>query len=75
VVGTQGLKVTRIGSLEGFGDLHSVCLRSNMLGSMRGVEGLASLESLELYENRIRDLRGLEGMTSECLAGRGSGME
>lgn len=64
IVGTRGMKVTKIGGLEEMTNLKELVLRSNLLGSMEGVETLTLLEKLELYDNHVPKLLGLENMSN-----------
>lgn len=59
VVGTAGLKITRMGSdLQSHisPDTTDVILRSHLIRKMEGIKGLKKLELLELYDNMVDSL-------------------
>jgi Leucine-rich repeat (LRR) protein len=41
----------------------SLCLRSHLIKSMRGVEAVPTITQLEVHDNSIRALQSLEGLT------------
>eukprot|EP01029_Cantina_marsupialis_P027890 TRINITY_DN774135_c0_g1_i1.p1 TRINITY_DN774135_c0_g1~~TRINITY_DN774135_c0_g1_i1.p1 ORF type:complete len:333 (+),score=108.43 TRINITY_DN774135_c0_g1_i1:823-1821(+) len=59
LVGTQGLKCTRIEGLEHMTNLKSLTLRSSFIKKIRGLNTLTKLVHLELYENSIRELKNV----------------
>ena len=65
IVGTRGVKVTRISNELDYlaPSLESLTLRSNLLSSMQGVENLVQLTHLELYDNQIESLSHLDQLS------------
>jgi len=65
IVGTRGVKVTRIAGLEYLADsLEELVLRSNLIAAMDGVQSLQKLTKLELYDNQIEVISHIESLTS-----------
>jgi len=64
IVGTRGVKVTRIAGLEYLADsLQELVLRSNLIAAMEGVHTLIKLTKLELYDNQIEEISHLKSLT------------
>ena len=63
VIGTRGVKVTRIAGLEYLSNsLQELVLRSNLIASMEGVQSLRILTKLELYDNQIENVSHVEDL-------------
>jgi len=64
IVGTRGVKVTRIAGLEYLADsLEELVLRSNLIAAMEGVQTLEKLTKLELYDNQIEVISHIEALS------------
>lgn len=63
IIGTHGLKVTRIAGLGHMQKLTSLVLRSCLIAEMEGVEELLQLERLEIYDNQLVRMSGLEKLS------------
>jgi Leucine-rich repeat (LRR) protein len=62
IIGTRGLKVTRIAGLEHMHNLSNLVLRSCLIASMNGVDNCTRLEKLEIYDNQLIKISSLENL-------------